>query len=306
MTNINLGECELLLGNFYNLTNNETLYMKIIEIIQEGMKIPKVEFDIYCKLFGSNLVKLNLSVCQNSKISLSIPVEIDDNLDKINSSSGYYNDVCYTATTKSGTDITLKDRKNEYVNNTVCQDDCDFLDYNYTSKKAKCSCKVKESSPSFGDMNIDKDKLLANFKNIKNVANLNILVCIKKLFSKVGILENIGFYIFIAIIIFRIISLFVFYIKQLHSLHKRIKYISYAIKHLKLLIKEEKDKSKIESYKGKNKIEEKGKNEIKLGNINNINDKINNNIINTDFNNVTNNNIEDKKKTKIRKKLKKS
>ena len=84
MTNVNLGECESLLGNFYNLTNNETLYMKILEIIQEGMKIPKVEYDIYCKLVGSKLVKLNLSVCQNTKISLAIPVEIDDNLDKLN------------------------------------------------------------------------------------------------------------------------------------------------------------------------------------------------------------------------------
>ena len=101
--------------------------MKILEIMQEGMKIPKVEYDVYCKLFDSKLVKLNLSVCQDSKISLSIPVEIDGNLDKLNNSSGYYNDICYTSTTESGTDITLKERKNEYVNNTVCQDDCEFV-----------------------------------------------------------------------------------------------------------------------------------------------------------------------------------
>ena len=58
MTNINLDECELLLWNFYNLTNNETLYMKILEIRQEGMKIPKVEYDVHCKLFDSKIVKL--------------------------------------------------------------------------------------------------------------------------------------------------------------------------------------------------------------------------------------------------------
>ena len=28
MTNIDLGECEILLRNYYNLTNNETLYKK--------------------------------------------------------------------------------------------------------------------------------------------------------------------------------------------------------------------------------------------------------------------------------------
>ena len=46
---------------------------------------------------------------------------------------------------QSGTDITLKDRKNEYVNNTVCQDDCEFVDNDYSSQKAHSSCKVKES-----------------------------------------------------------------------------------------------------------------------------------------------------------------
>ena len=128
MTRIDLGECEILLRKYYNLTNNETLYMKKLEVIQKGMKIPKVEYDIYCKLLGSNLIKLNLSVCKNSKISLVVPVEITDNLDKLNSNSEYYNDLCYTTTSESGTDIILKDRKNEYINKTVCQDDCEFSD----------------------------------------------------------------------------------------------------------------------------------------------------------------------------------
>ena len=100
-------------------------------------------------------MKLNLSVCQDSKISLSIPVEIDGNLDKLNNSNGYYNDICYTSTTESVTDITLKDRKNEYVNNTVCKDDCKFVDNDYSSQKAQCSCKVKKSF-FFSDMKIDK------------------------------------------------------------------------------------------------------------------------------------------------------
>ena len=57
-----IGECEILLRKYYNLTNNETLYMKKLDIIQEGLKIPKVEYDVYCKLNGTNLIKLNLSI----------------------------------------------------------------------------------------------------------------------------------------------------------------------------------------------------------------------------------------------------
>ena len=156
ITNIDLGECEQSLRRAYNLTNNETLYIKMLEVSQEEMRITKIEYDIYAKLNGGNLVKLSLNECKNNKISLLIPVYNVDNLDKLNRKSGYYNDFCYTATSDSGTDITIKDRRNEYPLNAVCQDGCDFEDYNYTFKKAICSCHAKESSSSFNDMKIDK------------------------------------------------------------------------------------------------------------------------------------------------------
>ena len=74
-----------------------------------------------------------------------MPVKITEDLDKLNASSGYYNDICYTATSDSGTDISLQDRKKEFVdgNKTVCEDGCDFEEYDYIYERAKCSCKVK-------------------------------------------------------------------------------------------------------------------------------------------------------------------
>ena len=69
MTNIDLGECEKSLRQSYNLSDNETLYIKMLEIYQEGMKIPKIEYDIYSKLNGENLTKLSLNSCKNNKIS---------------------------------------------------------------------------------------------------------------------------------------------------------------------------------------------------------------------------------------------
>ena len=127
-TTINLGECENLLRITYNISDDEKLYMKKIDIVQEGLKIPKVEYDVYSKLKGNNLIKLNLTVCQNSKVDISVPVVITENLDKLNTSSGYYNDICYISISDSGSDITLKDRKNEFIkgNKTVCQDGCEF------------------------------------------------------------------------------------------------------------------------------------------------------------------------------------
>ena len=84
-------------------------------------------------------------------------------------SSGYFNDICYISTTDDGTDITLNDRKKEYVegNNIICQEDCYLSGYDTKIKIAKCECHIKESSSSFADMKINKNKLFENFKDIK-------------------------------------------------------------------------------------------------------------------------------------------
>jgi len=54
MSTIDLGDCETLLRNYYNLTNNQTLYIKKLDIIQDGMKAKKVEYDVYSKLSDKN------------------------------------------------------------------------------------------------------------------------------------------------------------------------------------------------------------------------------------------------------------
>ena len=53
-TLIDLAECEISLRTFYNISNNESLYIKKIEIIQEGMQIPKVEYDVYSRFREKN------------------------------------------------------------------------------------------------------------------------------------------------------------------------------------------------------------------------------------------------------------
>jgi len=231
MTTIDLGECETLLRIEYNLSLNETLYMKKMDIVQEGTKISKVEYDVYCRLFGTNLIKLNLTVCENSTISIYTPIVINDNIDKYNSSSGYYNDICYTTTSEDGTDITLKDRQKNYINGDriVCQEGCVFTEYDYDASRALCSCDVKETPQSISDMNIDKSKLIDNFINIKNIVNFNFLVCYKNLFSRIGIENNIGSYIILSIILFHLISIFIFYINQFRLLKKKINNIGNII-----------------------------------------------------------------------------
>ena len=82
-TTINLGKCEDLLRQTYNISDDQKIYMKKIDVIQEGLKIPYVKYDVYSKLNGNNLIKLNLTVCKNTKVDISIPITITESLDKL-------------------------------------------------------------------------------------------------------------------------------------------------------------------------------------------------------------------------------
>ena len=148
MSSIDLGKCEKVLKDYYNISYSDTLYMIKIDFEQDGLNITKVGFDVYYKSSDNKLVKLNKSICENNLIYLSVPIIIAENIDKLNISSGYFNDICYTSTSDSGTDIILKDRQKELVESDkiVCQENCEFSEYNYTMHRANCSCKVKESS----------------------------------------------------------------------------------------------------------------------------------------------------------------
>ena len=156
----------------------------------------------YYNLYGRNLLKLNLTVCKNSKIHISLPVKLSEDLDKLNSSSSYYRDICYTSTSESGKDISLSDRQNDYINNnkTLCEGNCDLSKYNYEISKAICSCGIKFTIPSVSDINIDnnKNKFFEGFTDINNLINYKIMKCYKNLNN----LKNIyGAFILIPIII---------------------------------------------------------------------------------------------------------
>ena len=100
-----------------------------------------------------------MDVCKDIPISVSIPVNLDENTQSLYDSlsqSGYnlfnlndsfYNDICTTYTTENGTDLTLADRKNLiYDNNgnvSMCQEGCTFQSFNLKTRKAKCDCSVQ-------------------------------------------------------------------------------------------------------------------------------------------------------------------
>ena len=239
---------------------------------------------------------MNLTICENTKISINVPFEINGNKDKLNTSSGYFNDICYAATLDDGTDISLQDRKNEYINgdNIICQNGCDFSDYDSKHKKAKCECFAKESNLSFAEMIINKTQLFDNIKDIRNLVNMNILLCYKILLSIIslkGIIHNAGSLILSCIFLFHTISVFIFYIRQYKKILQKIKDIVFAIKNFNLVKKtnnKKNTKSLTVKNSKKNNKKEILKNKLKKSK-RTQNNRINNNIHMLNNNYIKNN-----------------
>ena len=226
-TTIHLNECENILKDFYYINYVEPLYIIKVIVKIEGMKIPKVEYEVYYHLINNILLKLNLNVCKGIKIDISNSVIIDDNIDKYNSSSKYYNDICSKTTSENNIDISLKDRRKEFIDNnlTLCEENCKLIDYNYDNKKAKCSCDIKIKIPLLKDIKFNKDDLYKSFTDIKNIININVIKCFKYVFNK-SIKNNYGFYILLVIIILFFVCIFIFYKKSFYKIKNNINYFA--------------------------------------------------------------------------------
>ena len=93
-------------------------------------------------------------------------------------------------------------------------------------------------------MQINKTKILDNFKKFNDLINYKFLVCYEKLFNKEGIIKNIGCYILSSIIIFHILTIIIFSVKQFSSITKQIKIILTSKKYEDILTKENNKKGK--------------------------------------------------------------
>ena len=164
VTTIDLSNCATVLKDEYNISKNDSLYILMVDKLEDY--IHKIEYEVYYNFSLNNLTKLNLTSCNGIRINILFPKDIPKNeIDKYNKSSRFYNDICYTLTSESGTDISLNDRKNDYkLNNlSICEEDCDFSYYNEKSKKAVCSCFTKLYMPLISEIQVDKNKLFSNF-----------------------------------------------------------------------------------------------------------------------------------------------
>ena len=135
ITSINLGECEIFLRSSYHMRDNESLIIYKIDYFIDELLIPITEYEIYNPY---DFCLLDLSICNETKINISIPVEIDENnLYKYNPYSQYYKDKCYPSLSEYRGDNTLIERIKEFNENnlSLCEKNYEFKEYDIDKKR---------------------------------------------------------------------------------------------------------------------------------------------------------------------------
>ena len=261
ISSINLGDCEDILKEEYKINKNDTLIILKIDYNKEGLLIPIIGYEVYHPYYK---YKLNLSYCNESSIVYNIPVTInEDELYKYDPTSEYYTDECNTYTTENGTDIILNDRKNEFTENnmSLCENICNYVGYDEETKKAICECGIKYKDFVLSEIENESNLLSNNLTTDNSTLNLATMKCTELLFSKEGLLTNIGNYILACILIIHLISIIIFYKCGKHIIETNINDILSQKKKLLKLRKTSKSKTnifhlnhKIKNLKKKKKI----------------------------------------------------
>ena len=108
---------------------------------------------------------------------------------------------------------------------SLCENNCTFNGYDKETKKAICDCEIKTKQLVIAELINNTDILLHNFTNIDQSSNMITMKCYYTLFSKTGLIKNIGSYILLFTILFIIISGLLFHKCGYHLLEDDIKTI---------------------------------------------------------------------------------
>ena len=231
LSKIDLGECGKLLEETYGIDDNTPLIIFKLEKSGEIASKRNIQFEIYNPLTKE---KMNLSICDDEKINLYIPVNISEETkelsqdllnygyDLFNPNDSFYQDICSPYTSAYGTDVLLSDRRNYFFNNTEtsCQEGCDYSDYSFDTGHLKCECSVTDKNIQVNnkDTKFSDEMILYSFLDVIKYSNYKVLKCYKLIFDLKKLKYNYGSYFFIIYFIFFTLFNIIFFVKGIDNI----------------------------------------------------------------------------------------
>ena len=226
------------------------------QIVNNGNE-KSIQYEVYAP--NSN-IKLDLSVCSDVKIDIYVPIQLNEEIQKLYDdlkSQGYnlfdkndkfYTDICTPYKSKNGTDILLSDRLNDIFspNQLSCQANCEFSEYSQELQYLKCECDVikEEKIETEEPEKITAKSVAKSVYDILKYSNYKVLKCYKLVFRKVTFIKNIGSILSLFYFLGYLIALIIFCVRKLSYLKHEVS---------KLFKKEKVDKEKEKADKEKEK-----------------------------------------------------
>ena len=231
---IDLGECENIIRKEYNINENDSLIILKQENISKIKSSEKnVQFEIYEPY---NKTKINLSLCEGTKINLYTKMILSENTkaiydqlkalgyDMFNINDKFYQDICTPYKSQNSTDVLLSDRIDYIYNNddTQCQSNCEFSGYFLESQYMSCSCSINEDTQENKKEKFSPKKLYESFYDVLKYSNYKIYKCYNLVFIKKVFETNIGGIIIFSFYLIELACFVLFLIKKENSLKNEI------------------------------------------------------------------------------------
>ena len=238
MSIINLKDCESLIKEVYHISDDIPLIILKFEKITNVASEKNVQYEIYSPI---TYEKIDLEICsdKNSDIEVNIPIEFDEDIEKLYNSlkkEGYdlfdinnkfYMDICSPFTAENGADVLLDDRLiyfySKIVNIITCPKNCFYTKFSFNAKSLSCQCNVNNDIIDIENM--DKLKGYPNYNPSLNgykYTSYKTMKCHKLVFSSTHFSKNAGSILVLIFFIVHIVFLIYYIIKDIASLKLEI------------------------------------------------------------------------------------
>ena len=235
-SSINLGECENILKETYNIDKNMSLIL--LKFMKKDTKEGEqtFQYEIIHPITGETL---NKSLCENTTVDVYVPFILDEekeelynNLlnqgyDPLDLNDKFYREICTPYTSENGTDVLLDDREefvySSLVNASLCPDGCDYSEY-YTDKKfIKCECGTNNTEIVTLDIeHLSGNNAYKSFLSTMKSTNYKVMRCYNLVFNFKIFCHNYGSIITLALFGVYIVFMVYYCIKDISPIKVQV------------------------------------------------------------------------------------
>ena len=215
MSMVNLKGCESLLKESNNIPKEDPLIILKYEKSTNFAFEKNVQYEIYNPI---TFDKLNLDICNKNDIDIVIPMELNEDIEKLydslkeegynlfNEKDKFYSDICSPYTAQNGADVLLDDRflyfYNKVINITTCPKDCKYSKFFFDTKTLSCQCKANNENIDIENMDkLNGDLGYTPSLNGLKYSSYKTMKCYKLVFNFNHFIKNAGSIIILVFLI---------------------------------------------------------------------------------------------------------